>query len=44
MSDEKPGTPVTQEWLVAIFLGYFIIGPILMLVVIGIVAFLRWLL
>ena len=41
---KKPGTPVTQEWLVTIAFGYFILGPLLILALIAIAAAIRWLL
>lgn len=42
MSDKNEGTPVTQEWLITIAIGYFIVGPVILLALTGILAFVKW--
>lgn len=40
----KRRNPVTQEWVMTLIVGYFICGPIVMLGVMSIVYFVKWIL
>lgn len=42
MSEEPKGTPVTQEWIGTLLVGYFIVGPLILLAIMGLAVLIKW--